>query len=261
MTKDSITPPRANLIAEALSGFEAMSMPAALLRAGMTQPTEKLRPPVIVLPGYGANDWSTAPLRAFLSESGFYTEGWGLGQNQGGRGLVDDVSEISDRWQFDRREASLRDVEVPALCDRFFGRVEERSAALGAPIALIGWSLGGYIAREAARELPTCVSQVVTLGSPINGGPKHTSIAPFFRLRGVNLDLIEQTIDERNVAPIEAPITAFYSSRDGIVSEFAAIDKSSPNVRNVKVSASHFGMGVNPKIWRLIVDALEEQAA
>ncbi|MEM7740667.1 MAG: hypothetical protein AAF225_07690, partial [Pseudomonadota bacterium] len=141
---------------------------------------------------------------------------------------------------------------------RFFERVEDRVKALGGPVSLIGWSLGGYIAREAARELPHCVSQVITMGSPINGGPKYTSIEPLFKLRGANLDLIEETINERNAKPIEVPITAIYGTRDGIVSDFAAIDTSSPRVRNIQVSASHFGMGFSSRVWSLIQRTLEE---
>ena len=211
----------------------------------------------MVLPGFGANDWSTQPLRTYLNLSGYTTEGWGLGQNTGGRGLVNSVSEISERWEFDRDQANPIDVEVPALCDQFFQHLQDRVQTLGSPISLIGWSLGGYIAREAAREFPDHIVQVITLGSPIKGGPKHTTIAPLFRLRGVNLDLIEETVAERDQHPIQVPITAISGSRDGIVSDYAARDTHSPHVRNVQVSASHIGLGLNRKVWALILKTLE----
>ncbi|MEO1042661.1 MAG: hypothetical protein AAFX52_10245 [Pseudomonadota bacterium] len=251
-------PPTINLVAEALGGFEAATAPAALLRAGSIGRRALTRRPIIVVPGFGANDWSTLPLRTYLKRCGYEAEGWGLGQNRGGRGLVKNASEISDRWEFDRELARPVDVEVPAICDRFFERVKERSRALGGPVSLIGWSLGGYIAREAAREFPDHVSQVITLGSPINGGPKYTSIEPLFKLRGANLELIEETIKERNAKPINVPITAIYGTRDGIVSDFAAIDTSSPKVRNIQVSASHFGMGFSSSVWSLVQRTLEE---
>lgn len=239
-------------------GFEAVTVPGGLLQAGAVGRRSFHRRPVMVVPGFGANDLSTVALRAYLRRCGYQTEGWGLGQNNGGRGIVSDASEISDRWNFDRESAKAVDVEVAALCDRFFERVDERSRSLGGPISLIGWSLGGYLAREAARELPHAVTQVITLGSPVNGGAKHTSIAPLFRMRGVNLDLIEQTIEERNSTPIDVPITAIYGTRDGVVSDYAAVDTSSPNVRNIRVSASHFGMGFNAKVWALVQSTLEE---
>lgn len=246
-----------HVIGEAFVGLEALSMPGALIKAGLTPKTAEPRYPVMVLPGFGANDLSTAPLRRFLSLKGYSCEGWGLGLNTGGRGLVQSVDEVSDRWQFDRARAQVIDVEVPALCDVFFAHLERRVEALQSPISLIGWSLGGYIAREAARELPDCVTQVITLGSPVNGGPKHTSIAPVFKLRGVNLDLIEDTIEERAEKPITVPVTAIYAKRDGVVSEYAAIDRHSPNVRHIGMSASHIGLGLNAKVWNEILHTLD----
>ena len=40
---------------------------------------------------------------------------------------------------------------VALLCDRLVQRIVERSDRLGEPLSLIGWSLGGVSAREAAR--------------------------------------------------------------------------------------------------------------
>ncbi len=45
------------------------------------------------------------------------------------------------------------------------------------PVVLVGWSLGGYIAREYAREHPGHVRAIVTLGSPVIGGPRYTATA------------------------------------------------------------------------------------
>ena len=251
-------PPAANLIAEAFIGLEAATAPRAMLKAGAVGKRDFARNPVIVVPGFGAGDLSTVALRTYLQRCGYATEGWGLGQNRGGRGIVQGASDISDRWDFDREAAKPIDVEVAALCDRFFERLEDRSNALGGPISLVGWSLGGYVAREAAREFPELVTQVVTLGSPINGGPKHTTIAPRFVLRGANLDLIDRAIEERKAKPFKVPITAIYGTRDGIVSDYAAIDTASPNVRNIKVSASHMGMGFNGSVWELVQQTLED---
>ena len=44
------------------------------------------------------------------------------------------------------------------------------------PVALVGWSLGGVVAREAARERPNLVSRVITFGSPLRG-PRYTTAA------------------------------------------------------------------------------------
>jgi pimeloyl-ACP methyl ester carboxylesterase len=86
---------------------------------------------------------------------------------------------------------------------------------LGAPVRLIGWSLGGYLAREVAREHPHAVQQVITLGSPVIGGPKYTAVAGAYRRRGVDLDAIEAEVAVRNELPLDTPITAIYSQSDG----------------------------------------------
>ena len=44
--------------------------------------------------------------------------------------------------------------------------VRELADSTGSPVSLVGWSLGGIYARELAREDPTLVRRVVTLGSP-----------------------------------------------------------------------------------------------
>ena len=36
------------------------------------------------------------------------------------------------------------------LCEKAIARVKQRSQELGSPVVIIGWSLGGYIARECA---------------------------------------------------------------------------------------------------------------
>src|ERR1700750_2843391 len=50
---------------------------------------------VLVLPGLGGSDSSTAPLRGFLGRLGYGSYGWGLGQNRGfGRHVTDGLDEL-----------------------------------------------------------------------------------------------------------------------------------------------------------------------
>src|SRR3954463_9719428 len=83
------------------------------------------------------------------------------------------------------------------------------------PVALVGWSLGGTVAREIARAVPQRVACVVTFGSPVIGGPTHTIGA-----RTMGRDECER-IDAliRRLAaeqPIEVPVTTIYTRRDGV---------------------------------------------
>ena len=51
--------------------------------------------PVLVLPGLGGSDTSTAPLRWFLGQLGYHSFGWGLGQNRGfGHRVTDGLDEL-----------------------------------------------------------------------------------------------------------------------------------------------------------------------
>jgi len=189
--------------------------------------------PVLVLPGYGAGDSSTALLRAFLRGLGYRAQGWGLGRNGG---------------------------DVRKLLPRVLARTERLFAASERAVRLVGWSLGGVLAREAAREEPRLVERVVTLGSPVVGGPKYTAVGELYRRRGVDLDAIEREIAARNAArPIRVPIHAIYSRRDGVVAWQACVDRASPDVEHVEVPSTHSGLGFDARVLALVADRLARQ--
>ena len=75
-----------------------------------------------------------------------------------------DLSQLSDRWAVDRDHTHKGEGEVPYMCDLMTERVKARADDLGRPISLIGWSLGGYIAREVARDLPNDVGRIRNKG-------------------------------------------------------------------------------------------------
>lgn len=186
--------------------------------------------PAIVFPGFGAGDASTAILRTFLRGLGYDARGWGLGRNRG---------------------------DVAGTVPRLIASAEALHAERGEPLRLVGWSLGGVLARELARERPELVACVVTLGTPVVGGPKYTLAAEFYRRQGVDLDALESQIAEREKLAIERPITAIYSRRDGVVAWQACIDRSNPSVRHVEVETTHTGLGFNPEVYELVARALD----
>jgi pimeloyl-ACP methyl ester carboxylesterase len=185
--------------------------------------------PTLVFPGFGASDASTVALRAVLRFLAHDARGWGAGLNTG---------------------------DVRRFVPRMIALAERVAQECGRPVRLVGWSLGGVIARELARERPALVERVVTMGSPIVGGPKYTAVARTYRRRGFDLDEIARVAAERDRVPIAVPITAIYSKNDGIVAWQACIDRTSPDVENVEVTATHLGMGFDPRVQRIVAERL-----
>ena len=217
-----------NALLEARAGLELTSLffasPALALANG-----GKARP-IMLLPGYGAGDASMQPLSGYLRYLGHRTYRWGIGRN---RGSVDAM--------------------VPVVANR----VTEIAEKTAQPVTLIGWSLGGVVAREIARTRPTVVGEIITMGTPVKGGPKYTAIgAAFARSRGMDLDRFEWEVHRRNSIGLKQPITAIYSKLDGVVGWQAAIDSYNPQARNVEVYGTHLGLGVNPRVWTVIADTL-----
>jgi len=185
--------------------------------------------PVMVFPGFGAGDASTLPLRAYVRWLGYRVAGWGLGTNRG---------------------------DVPDLIPQVTERVVEQAERAGRAVRLVGWSLGGYLAREAARERPEAVERVITLGTPVVGGPKYTAVAGIYERQGIDLDEIEAGVEARNRVPMEVPVTAVYSRSDAVVAWQACIDRHSREVEHVEVRSTHLGMGVSPDVYRIVAQRL-----
>ena len=260
--KNVATPPsRLNFARELLAPADMIGLPKAFLDTPRKGKAPARNYPVMVLPGFGAGDASTLPMRHFLARHGFETQGWGLGINRAGQGLITSLDDLSDRWDIDRTQAKAREAEVPALADKVAESVMAKAKAQDTKFHIVGWSLGGFIAREVARDLPDYIQSVVTMGSPVFGGPKYTSTAGIFRARGVDLDWIEDQIEKRSENPIQQPITNIFSRRDGIVGWQAAKDHLSPNVNHVEVNISHLGLGLNAKVWGIMLEALERHDA
>ncbi len=185
---------------------------------------------VILLPGFGAGPTSMRVVESFLRRRGHRALEWGLGLNTG------DVRKF---------RAKLAHV------------VEQAIAAHDEPVVLLGWSLGGYIAREYAREHPREIRAVITLGSPVIGGPRYTATAERYRSQGHDLLEIERAVADRYSTPLRVPITAIYSKRDGIVAWQACVDQWSPRVRHVEVSETHVGLVLAPRVMAIVADAVE----
>lgn len=183
---------------------------------------------VIDIPGWRASDRAGTLLRAYLRQLGYEARGWGLGTNQG-------------RPQHDAGRLAKTVVTLARTQDR--------------PVSLVGWSLGGVIAREIARAHPDHVDRVITFGTPVTGGPTHTFVAGTGgRGEGAWVQARQRRLDAAR--PITTPITAIYSRADGVVAWRACIDHVNPLVEHVEVRSPHLGLGLDPDVWQLVAARL-----
>jgi pimeloyl-ACP methyl ester carboxylesterase len=207
-----------------------LEFPRLLLRApALARAPRGDGAPVLVLPGFATGDGATSLLRAYLSFLGHDVHPWGLGRNDG---------------------------DVPRLLALVVARVTALARATGRPVRLLGWSLGGYLAREVSREVPADVDRVVTLGSPVVGGPKYTLTARAYRRRGIDLDAIEAAVDAREAVPLTRPVSAIYSRRDGVVAWQACLDERNGCVEHVEVSSTHLGLAFSPDVYLVVARRL-----
>ena len=185
--------------------------------------------PVIVYPGLGASDISTAALRGFLTARGFDVHPWAQGFNFGPR---DGVLEAC-RTQLTQVAARRRE-----------------------PVSLVGWSLGGVYARELAKEQPALVRCVVTLGTPFSGHPRATNAWRLYQwVSGLDIEHDPALLAQLKVPP-PVPTTSIYSRSDGIVAWQCSLNDASALTENIEVHASHVGMGMNPLTLYALCDRL-----
>lgn len=225
---EPITPPGR------LDALQELRLPVDMLRWApslLAMKTARAARPrtAILLPGFGAGPRSMRVMESFLRRRGHRVRDWGLGVNNG------------DARKFRTQLESS---------------VGESVTAHGEPVVLVGWSLGGYIAREYAREHPEGVRRIVTLGSPVIGGPRYTATSEWYRSQGHDLAEMERAVKSRYATPLRVPVTAIYSKRDGIVAWRACIDRWSPDVRHIEVSETHVGLGFSPRVLGLVADEL-----
>lgn len=188
--------------------------------------------PVLVLPGYRVGDATTVLLRNYLSFLGYRVRGIG----------------------------GTKSENVPELFVRVLKRLVSLARRGGQPVRIVGWSLGGYLAREAARERPDLVSQVITLGTPVVGGPKYTVMAQAMRRRGIDIDALVAEIERRNQIALTTPVTAIYSRLDAVVAWRACIDHDCDMVEHVEVGTTHVGLGFSAEVYRIIAERLARGA-
>jgi hypothetical protein len=95
------------------------------------------------------------------------------------------------------------------------------------------------------------------LGSPFNGHPNANNLVKIFALMNPksakNPDL--EGFRRRSLAP-PVRCCAIYTKADGIVAWQCSVENASPTTENVEVRGSHFGLPLNPQVFRAIAERL-----
>jgi pimeloyl-ACP methyl ester carboxylesterase len=192
--------------------------------------------PVLVLPGFGASDRSTGPLRTVLSAYGHSAHGWRLGSNIGPH---------------------------PRILTGIRRRLFELHARYDQKVSLVGWSLGGIYARELAREHAGVVQQVITLASPFRLRPGDRSHAsPLYDLLGpVRSPFPGHLVEEHERPALPVPSTSIYTRTDGIVRWHLCADSAGPRRENIEVLGTHSGLGSNIAAVLATADRLAQDPA
>jgi pimeloyl-ACP methyl ester carboxylesterase len=184
--------------------------------------------PVIVIPGFLAPDMSTGRLRDFLVRQNFQAVSWTGGINLGPM-----------RQVMARLERQICD-----LADQ-----------TGRKVTLVGASLGGTTARQAAKCCPGQIARVITLVSPIRV-PVVTPLAPLAQAAALLWDAEEVADLAAIAAPPPVPLTAVISRDDGIIEWEASRPLPGELVEVVEIAGSHMAICSNPQVQRIVADQL-----
>ena len=187
---------------------------------------------VIVIPGLFTNDSRTAMLRRVLKKAGYHAYGWGLGRN----------------------------MPIKAdILDRFATRVAYVQSRVAGPVTLIGWSLGGLVARAYAHQSPEQIAEVITMGSPFSGNPRSNRAWQIYEF------VADHKVDapplpfERSAKP-PVPTTAIWSACDGVIAESAARGLAHERDAEVEVTCGHFSMSSAPVALEAVLKVLAASA-
>ena len=197
--------------------------------------------PVLLLPGFMADEKSLFVLKAFLTRKGYDVHTWGLGRNLG----------------FRSKHASALPQKI-----RYLHHVTGRK------VSLVGWSLGGVFSLYGAENSLDCVRSVITLGSPVSidaqGSQSPPVVRALYRLVSHRLGANAHTMAPRAKALREhrrlaIPTSCLYSLGDGVVPpQEATIDGDVAWHENIRVPGSHVGLGFNGLVLAVVADRLAQ---
>lgn len=197
------------------------------VRPAAPQPRARSAAPVLIVPGFGVGDAAMALLHRSLRSQGFRTYGWQLGVNRG------------------PRLGTLRALRA---------RLRSIAQRHGQRVHVVGWSLGGLLARVVAARASDCVGHVVTLGTPLSADPGCSWLSGVVR-RAVGHPRFETLVRRLLRESARAPVTSLFSRNDGVVHWRASVDGPG-EVKAVEVDTTHLGLVADPRVFAKVAGVL-----
>jgi pimeloyl-ACP methyl ester carboxylesterase len=197
--------------------------------------------PVLLVPGFMADEKSLFVLKSFLLRKGYDVHTWGLGRNLG----------------FRSKHASALPQKIRYL-----------HHTTGRKVSLVGWSLGGVFSLYGAENTLECVRSIITLGSPVSmdagGSQSPPAMKALYRLVAHRHGSTAHTMAPRAKGLREhrrlaLPTSCLYSLGDGVVPpQEATIDGDAGLHENIRVPGSHLGLGFNGIVLAVVADRLAQ---
>jgi len=217
------------LLAREVVSYGALRM---LARFGSTValPAANKKQLVLIIPGFMADDGTTGRLRRSLANAGYQAFGWGLGRNRGVK--ADVLSEIDSR---------VKAIQI--------------QSGLSHPPVVIGWSLGGLVAREYAKRFPQRAAKVITMGSPFSGDIRDNNAWRAYEIiarHSVDDPPIETVLKEKP----DVPTIAFWSRQDGVVSPTSARGELGEVDQQIELDCTHMAFVSKPSAIAAIATAI-----
>jgi len=180
---------------------------------------------VLVIPAFLTADSISAPLRDFLARCGYRAFGWEIGTNWG---------------------------PTPHILAALRRRLDACCELAGGQVSVIGFSLGGLLARDLAHDRPRDIDHVVTIVSPFRL-PTATPMEPV--LRACAPFYSDDFETERLADPLAMSSTAIYTRDDGVV-PWESCCSEEPLGACFETRGAHTTTWRNPDVMRLIARRL-----
>ena len=188
--------------------------------------------PVLLIPPYLGDDYSTSFVRKYLDSLGFKTYKWDMGFNMVKSHYIPRLEEkLDDIYEIHKEKVSI-----------------------------VGWSGGGIFAKIMANRHPNQVEQIITIGSPVWGVMDMKTpvygILEFFQGKSLK-ERNKRFLEELEPIP-DVPITCIYTKTDGLVPWKHCMEAESyrEGIKNIEVFGSHSGLGANASVLMITANAL-----